>query len=100
MYFGSHDSKDKRQYKDTRNQLKNTLRKEARNNWRWFINEHTTNPSLPYNKGLWTIAKWAKKKAGRLVEDPYLLPLQRAGEPQATSNNNKKAKILIKRFFP
>ena len=37
---------------------------------------------------------------GRLVEDPHLLPLQRVGEPQAISNNNKKAKILIERFFP
>jgi len=36
----------------TRNQLKNTLKKEARNNWRWFINKHTFNLSLPYNKGL------------------------------------------------
>jgi len=58
-----------------RNQLKNTLKKEVRNNWRRFINEHTSNPSLPYNKGLWAIAKWVKKKAGRLVEDLYLPPL-------------------------
>jgi len=37
---------------------------------------------------------------GYLVEDPHLPPLRRAGELQATSNNNKKAKILIERFFP
>jgi len=58
-----------------RNQLKNTLKKEARNNWRWFINKYTFNPSLPYNKGLWAMAKWVKKKVGRLVEDLYLPPL-------------------------
>jgi len=46
------------------------------------------------------MVRWVKKKAGRLVEDPHLLPLQRAGEPQAISNNNEKAKILIERFFP
>src|SRR6266700_455764 len=46
------------------------------------------------------MAKWAKNKAGHLVKDPHLLPLQRAGKPQATSNNDKKAKILIERFFP
>jgi len=46
------------------------------------------------------MAKWVKKKAGRLAEDPHLLPLRRAGELQATNNNDKKAKILTKRFFP
>src|SRR6266567_2254381 len=46
------------------------------------------------------MAKWAKKKAGRLVEDPYLPPMRRTGESLATSNNNKKAKILTERFFP
>ena len=46
------------------------------------------------------MAKWAKKKAGHLVEDPHLPPIQRIGELLATSDNNKKAKILIKRFFP
>jgi len=46
------------------------------------------------------MAKWLKKKAGRLAEDLYLLPLQRAGETQATNNNDKKAKILTERFFP
>jgi len=46
------------------------------------------------------MAKWAKKKAGRPVEDLYLPPLQRAGESQATNDNDKKAKILIERFFP
>jgi len=37
------------------------------------------------------MAKWVKKKAGRLVEDLYLLPLRRVGELQATNNNDKKA---------
>ena len=46
------------------------------------------------------MAKWVKKKAGRLVEDLYLLFLRKAGKLQAISNNNKKAKILIERFFP
>ena len=46
------------------------------------------------------MAKWAKKKVGRLVEDLYLLPIQRTGKLLATSNNNKKAKILMERFFP
>jgi len=46
------------------------------------------------------MARWAKKKAGCLAEDLHLLPLQRAGELQAISNNNKKVKILIERFSP
>ena len=46
------------------------------------------------------MAKWAKKKAGRPVEDPHLPPLRRAGESQATNNNDAKAKILTERFFP
>jgi hypothetical protein len=46
------------------------------------------------------MAKWAKKKAGRPAEDPHLLPLRRAGEPQATNDNDEKAKILTERFFP
>ena len=57
-------------------------------------------PSLPHNKGLWRIAKWAKRKAGRPVEDPHLPPLRRLGESLATSDNNEKAKIFIKRLFP
>jgi hypothetical protein len=76
------------------------LKKEARNSWRRFINEHTTNPSLPYNKGLWIMAKWAKKKAGRPVEDPHLPPMRRTSESPATSDNDEKAKILTERFFP
>ena len=46
------------------------------------------------------MAKWVKRKAGHLVEDLYLLPLQKLGELLAISNNNKKAKILIEFFFP
>jgi hypothetical protein len=99
-YTSSHNPEDERRYKDTRNQLKNTLKKEARNSWRRFINEHTTNLSLPHNKGLWRMAKWAKRKAGRPVEDPHLPPLRRPGEPLATSDNDEKAKILTERFFP
>ena len=37
---------------------------------------------------------------GYLVKNPHLPPLQRLGESLTTNNNNKKAKILIKRFFP
>jgi hypothetical protein len=46
------------------------------------------------------MAKWVKKKAGRLAEDLHLLPLRRAGEAQATNDNDKKAKIFTERFFP
>jgi len=46
------------------------------------------------------MAKWVKKKVGRLVEDLYLPPLRRLGELLAISDNNKKVKILIERFFP
>src|SRR6266581_2080630 len=46
------------------------------------------------------MAKWAKKKVGCLVEDPHLPPIQRIGELLAISDNNKKVKILIERFFP
>src|SRR6266702_4138129 len=35
-----------------------------------------------------------------LVEDPYLPPIQKIGKSLATSNNDKKVKILIERFFP
>jgi len=46
------------------------------------------------------MAKWVKRKAGRLVKDLYLLPLRRLGKLLAIKDNNKKAKILIERFFP
>jgi len=46
------------------------------------------------------MAKWVKRKAGRPVEDLHLPPLRRLGELLATNDNNKKAKILIERFFP
>jgi len=46
------------------------------------------------------MAKWAKKKAGYPVKDLHLLLMQKTGESLATNNNDKKAKILIKRFFP
>ena len=39
------------------------------------------------------MAKWAKKKAGRLVEDLYLPPMQRIGKLLALSDNNKKARM-------
>jgi len=41
-----------------------------------------------------------KKKAGCLVEDLYLPPIQKIGELLAINNNDKKAKIFIERFFP
>ena len=41
-----------------------------------------------------------KKKIRYLIKDLHLLPLQRPGKSLATNNNNKKVKILIKRFFP
>ena len=80
--------------------LKNTLKKEVRNSWRWFINKYTTNLSLPHNKGLQRMVKWVKRKVGYLVKDLYLPPLQRLGELLTISNNNEKAKILTERFFP
>ena len=40
------------------------------------------------------------RKAGRLVKDPHLPPLRRPGKSLATSDNDKKAKILTERFFP
>ena len=46
------------------------------------------------------MAKWVKRKAEYLVKNLHLLPLRRPGKSLATSNNNKKAKILIKIFFP
>ena len=46
------------------------------------------------------MAKWVKKKVGRLIEDPYLPPIQRIGKLLAIINNNKKVNILIKRFSP
>jgi hypothetical protein len=46
------------------------------------------------------MVKWVKRKAGCLVKDPHLPPISRLGKSLATSNNDKKAKILIKRFFP
>jgi hypothetical protein len=58
------------------------------------------NALTPYLRVIYTILKWAKKKAGRPAEDPHLPPLRRAGESQATNNNDEKAKILTERFFP
>src|SRR6266702_1686404 len=46
------------------------------------------------------MAKWAKKKAGCPVENLYFLPMQKTGKSLAIYNNDKKAKILIERFFP
>jgi len=45
------------------------------------------------------MAKWAKKKVGHPVKDPHFLFMQRTGKSLATNDNNKKAKILTKRFF-
>ena len=41
-----------------------------------------------------------KKKAGRLIKNPYLPPMQKTNKLLATNNNDKKAKIFIKRFSP
>ena len=46
------------------------------------------------------MAKWVKKKVKYLIKDLHFLPLQRLGESLTISNNNKKAKIFIKFFFP
>jgi len=46
------------------------------------------------------MAKWAKKKAGRLVKNLYLPPMRRTGESLATSDNDEKAKILTEKIFP
>ena len=37
---------------------------------------------------------------GYLVKNLYFLPLQKPGKLLTISNNNKKAKIFIEKFFP
>jgi len=41
-----------------------------------------------------------KKKAGHSVKDLHLPPIQKTNKLLATSDNNKKTKILTERFFP
>jgi hypothetical protein len=86
------------------NQLSKRLRKQiqstSRANWRRHIAESTSDLSIPHNRGLWKLASWSRKRAGRPAQDPHIPPLRRTTQDTATDDNLEKARILAEKFFP
>jgi hypothetical protein len=87
-------------YKETANQLRKEIKRTSRACWRKHIAESTANPLVPHNKGLWKLASWARKKAGKPPTTPHIPALRRRDGEATTDNNDEKAQILAERFFP
>ena len=96
--FASSQSPDaETQYKRLRNQFKSALRKSKRNTWRQFLEQFTADPR---RGGLWKMARWARKSAGKPPEDPHMPPLRVSPGEQLKYLNEEKAQLLAAEFFP
>ena len=96
-YSDSHTPEAEVQYKRLRNQFKSTLRKARRNSWRQFLETFTEDPR---KTGLWKMARWARKVAGRPPEDPHMPSLRRSPNDPLMHLDDQKAQLLAEEFFP
>lgn len=77
--------------------LKQELRKNAKANWRRYME------SLTQGKGknnIWRMARWSKKTACEKHEDPHLPPLRQTTEDDLVYTDAQKDEILTAKFFP
>jgi hypothetical protein len=56
-YNETHQEENLQSYKSLSNQLKHEIRRNARGNWRRFVEKTTSDPSKPHNKGLWRLSR-------------------------------------------
>ena len=72
----------------------------GRANWRRFIEESTSAPDNPHEKGLWRLSRWSKLRAGKPQVSPHIPPLRRSEQDDSCDDNLSKAQILAEKFFP
>ena len=85
--------------KSFQNLLKKELRRGNRTMWRKFVEEITSNPDLPNNKGLWKLSKWSRSIANgtRTAQMP---PLRRSRTDPVKTSDEEKAELLSEQLFP
>ena len=91
---------DRTSYQSFQSLLKKELRRVGRANWRRFIEQSTSAPDNPHEKGLWRLSRWGKLHAGKPQASPHIPPLRRSDQEDAHDDNPTKAQILAGKFFP
>jgi len=81
------------------NLLKKELRKGNRTMWRKFVEEITSDPGLPHNKGLWKLSKWSRSMANG-AQTAQMPPLRRSRTDPLKTSNEEKAELLREKLFP
>jgi Reverse transcriptase (RNA-dependent DNA polymerase)/Endonuclease-reverse transcriptase len=94
-YNAHNQPQDLQSHKTLANLLKKELRRVSTANWRRFVSEFTASPS-----GLWTLARWSRRNAGKPQADPHLPALRRTTNEPLVEDNCQKAQILSEKFFP
>lgn len=91
---------DRTSYQSFQSLLKKELRRMGRANWRRFIEQSTSAPDNPHEKGLWRLSRWSKLGAGKPQKSLHIPPLRRSDQEDAHDDNSTKAQILAEKFFP
>ena len=86
-------------YKALTNQLQKEIRQTSYSNWRRLVHNLTSDQSKAHNKGLQTLSWQSQKYAGAPQDYPHLPDLRRFPDSLLTVDNEKKAKILVGKFF-
>ena len=98
-YITSKEEHDQVSYQSFQGLLKKELCRVGRANWRRFIEESTSAPDNPHEKGLWRLSRWSKLRAGKPQASPHIPPLRRTDQEVSDNNNSVKAQILAEKFF-
>ena len=99
-HTAGHSEDDRREAKHLSNQLKQEMRRNARNNWRRLVDELTRESKQDNKRGLWRLSRWSRRAAGKQHEDPQLPALRREPRAPLTTDNYKRTRILVDKFFP
>jgi hypothetical protein len=85
--------------KSFQNLLKKELRRGNRTMWRKFVEEITSNPDLPNNKGLWKLSKWSRSIANG-TQTAQMPPLRQSRTDPVKPSDEEKAELLREQLFP
>ena len=98
-YAASGMDHDLQAQKSFQNLLKKELRRGNRTMWRKFVEEITSNPDLPNNKGLWKLSKWSRSIANG-TQTAQMPPLRRSRTDPVKTSDEEKAELLREQLFP
>ena len=65
-----------------------------------MLEEVTSDPAKPHNKGLWGLSRWSRRSAGKPCMDPHIPELRRRVGDEYSTGDVEKAEILKEKFNP